>query len=125
MSVNVKSLLTSGLISGFIINVSAIAMVPMVGDQFDTVLADRGLPPLSIQPWPFLVACHSSWGFSWCGCMQLPKFIRARDQDGGNGIRRILVFCLFYSQCVNGRIWFHASQAYRDWDGLGISGIVW
>ena len=47
MSINVKSLFTSGLVSGLIINLSAITMVPVVGDQMDLVLATRGLPALS------------------------------------------------------------------------------
>lgn len=47
MFVNVKSLVTSGLVSGLIINLFAITMVPVVGDQMDLVLASRGLPGLS------------------------------------------------------------------------------
>lgn len=47
MSVNIKSVFTSGLVSGLIINLSAIGMVPIVGNEFDVVLASRGLPPLS------------------------------------------------------------------------------
>ena len=47
MSVNVKSALISGLISGLIINLSAIGMVPIVGDEMDKVLASRGLPALN------------------------------------------------------------------------------
>ena len=59
MSINVKSLLSSGLVAGLIINISAFAMVPMVGDQFDIVLAERGLPPLS----PIAMAFFSSISF--------------------------------------------------------------
>jgi hypothetical protein len=47
MSVNVKSIITSGLVCGLIITLSAITMVPVVGDQMDLVLASRGLPALS------------------------------------------------------------------------------
>ncbi len=47
MKINVKSILTSGLISGLIINLSGISMVPVVGNEMDLVLASRGLPPLS------------------------------------------------------------------------------
>ena len=46
-SINLKSALTSGLIAGIIINVSAISMVPAVGNEMNDVLANRGLPPLS------------------------------------------------------------------------------
>ena len=63
MSVNVKSLLTSGLVSGLIINISAIAMVPMVGDQMDTVLASRGLPPLSSTAMVFFCGLSFFMGF--------------------------------------------------------------
>lgn len=47
MKINVKSIITSGLISGLIISLSAITMVPVVGNEMDQVLASRGLPPLS------------------------------------------------------------------------------
>ena len=47
MSINVKSIITTGLVSGLIINLSAISMVPLVGNEMDEVLASRGLPPLS------------------------------------------------------------------------------
>jgi hypothetical protein len=47
MSINVKSVITSGLVSGLIINLSAIGMVPLVGNEMDLVLASLGLPPLS------------------------------------------------------------------------------
>lgn len=46
-SINLKSALTSGLIAGIIINISAISMVPAVGNEMNDVLATRGLPPLS------------------------------------------------------------------------------
>ena len=47
MKINVKSVITSGLISGLIICLSALTMVPVVGNEMDQVLASRGLPPLS------------------------------------------------------------------------------
>ena len=60
---NVKSILTSGLVSGLIINISAIAVVPMVGDQFDRVLANRGLPPLSSIAMVFFSGLSFFMGF--------------------------------------------------------------
>jgi hypothetical protein len=63
MSVNVKSILSSGLVAGLIINISAVAMVPMVGNQFDTVLADRGLPPLSDRAMAFFSFISFLMGF--------------------------------------------------------------
>lgn len=46
-SMNLKSAITSGFIAGIIINISAISMVPAVGNEMNDVLASRGLPPLS------------------------------------------------------------------------------
>jgi hypothetical protein len=47
MSINTRSVISSGLVSGLLINLSAISMVPVVGNEMDMVLAGRGLPPLS------------------------------------------------------------------------------
>ena len=47
MKINVKSVITSGLIAGLLISLSAITMVPVVGNEMDLVLESRGLPPLS------------------------------------------------------------------------------
>lgn len=47
MKINVKSLLISGLVAGVIINISALTMIPVVGNEMDNVLTARGLPPLS------------------------------------------------------------------------------
>jgi len=47
MTINLKSVITSGLAAGIIISISAITMVPVVGNEMDSVLANRGLPPLS------------------------------------------------------------------------------
>ncbi len=55
MKINVKSVLTSGLIAGLIISLSAITMVPVVGNEMDLVLENRGLPPLSNMAMLFFV----------------------------------------------------------------------
>ncbi|MBK7628684.1 MAG: hypothetical protein IPJ16_16055 [Bacteroidales bacterium] len=47
MKINVKSVITSGLIAGLLISLSAITMVPVAGNEMDQVLESRGLPPLS------------------------------------------------------------------------------
>lgn len=47
MPINGKSVLLSGLVAGMVIIVSGMAMVPVVGNEMDQVLAERGLPPLS------------------------------------------------------------------------------
>lgn len=46
MRVDHKSVWLSGVIAAMIIIASAAAMVPLVGNEMDHVLADRGLPPL-------------------------------------------------------------------------------
>jgi hypothetical protein len=43
MKINVKSVITSGLIAGLVISLSAITMVPVVGNEMDLVLASRAL----------------------------------------------------------------------------------
>ena len=47
MKINVKGVFISGIVAGIIISISAITMVPVVGNEMDIVLANRGLPPLS------------------------------------------------------------------------------
>ena len=47
MKINVKSVITSGLIAGLLVSLSAITMVPVAGNEMDLVLESRGLPPLS------------------------------------------------------------------------------
>lgn len=55
MAINVKSVLTSGLVAGFIINFSAIFMVPVVGNQMgeahrmDLVLAVEDENPFHLS----------------------------------------------------------------------------
>jgi len=47
MKFNLKKIIVNGLIAGIIIVISALTMVPVVGNEMDLVLASRGLPPLS------------------------------------------------------------------------------
>lgn len=54
-TVNLKSVLTTGFISGIVILVSGLTMIPVVGDEMDKILANRGLPPLS--DWAILFIC--------------------------------------------------------------------
>lgn len=55
MKINVKSVIKSGLIAGLLISLSAITMVPVVGNEMDLVLESRGLPPLSNMAMMFFV----------------------------------------------------------------------
>lgn len=47
MGLRLKNILASGIVAGIVISLSAVTMVPVVGNEMDTVLAARGLPPLS------------------------------------------------------------------------------
>jgi hypothetical protein len=46
MAINVKGVLTSGLVVGLVINVSALFMVPIVGNQMEEALKARNVPPM-------------------------------------------------------------------------------
>lgn len=52
-TINLKSVLFTGLISGIIILISALSMVPVVGNEMNEILASRGLPPLSNRAMAF------------------------------------------------------------------------
>ena len=47
MKINFKSVITSGFITGLIIIISGLGMIPLVGNQMGEVLENRSLPPLS------------------------------------------------------------------------------
>jgi len=47
MKINIKSLLTSGFVTGLTIMIVGGGLVPIVGSQMDEVLKNRLLPPLS------------------------------------------------------------------------------
>lgn len=57
-SINFKSVLFTGLLCGIIILISALSMVPVVGNEMDEILAGRGLPPLS--NWAMVFFCFVS-----------------------------------------------------------------
>lgn len=56
MAINLRRVLTAGLVAGLTISLSAIAMVPVVGDHMDAALEARGVPPLSTAAMAFFVA---------------------------------------------------------------------
>jgi hypothetical protein len=56
MAINFRRVLTAGLVAGLMISLSALAMVPVVGDQMDAVLEARGVPPLSAGAMVYFVA---------------------------------------------------------------------
>lgn len=46
-TINLKNILLSGFVAGLVINLSAISMIPVVGNEMDSVLINLGLSPLS------------------------------------------------------------------------------
>lgn len=46
MAINMKSVLTAGLVAGLAISLSGLLMVPVVGQQMEDVLRDRNVPPM-------------------------------------------------------------------------------
>jgi hypothetical protein len=57
-TINFRSVLFTGFICGIIILISALSMVPAVGNKMDEILASRGLPPLS--KWAMVFFCFVS-----------------------------------------------------------------
>lgn len=63
MPINAKSLVKSGLIAGIVINISAITMVPVVGDRMNIVLKEHLCPPLSHAAMLYFMLWSLSMGF--------------------------------------------------------------
>ena len=64
MPINTKSLVKSGLIAGVVVNISGMTMLPVVGDQMNTVLKDHLCPPLSPMAMIFFLVLSMILGFS-------------------------------------------------------------
>ena len=91
MKINVKSVFTSGLISGLVISLSAISMVPVVGNEMDVVLASRGVPPLSNLAMVFFCSLSFIRGISLVWLYALVK------EHLGSGIKTaLIVSCVFW-----------------------------
>ena len=84
MKINLKSVITSGLISGLVMSLSAISMVPVVGNEMDVVLASRGLPPLSNLAMVFFCSLSFIRGISLVWLYALVK------EHFGSGIKTAL-----------------------------------
>ncbi|MEQ1871251.1 MAG: hypothetical protein ABL961_14645 [Vicinamibacterales bacterium] len=76
MRINGRRVLTSGLVAGLIISLSALAMVPIVGAQMDAVLESRGVPPLGAGAMVFFVAQSFIFGvvLVWLYAAVQPRF---------------------------------------------------
>ncbi len=64
MPINTKSLIKSGLIAGVVVIISGSTMVPVVGDQMNTVLKNHLCPPLSPLGMVFFLVLSLVFGFS-------------------------------------------------------------
>ena len=73
---NTIKIFKAGLISGIVICISAITMVPVVGDQMDLALAKFNLPPLSLSAMLFFLFVSLSLGVTliWLYAAILPRF---------------------------------------------------
>jgi hypothetical protein len=91
MKINLKSALKSGLVAGVIISVSAISMVPAVGNQMDLVLASRGLPPLSLGAMIFF--CTLSFIF---GISLMMLYALAKPPSGSRIKTAVIVSLIFW-----------------------------
>lgn len=90
MKINVISVITSGLIAGLLISLSAITMVPVVGNEMDMVLASRGLPPLSKMDMLYFVVLSFINGI---GLILLYALVKERL---GAGIRTSVIVSVVY-----------------------------
>ncbi|MBX7079666.1 MAG: hypothetical protein K1X88_10795 [Nannocystaceae bacterium] len=74
--INVKRVLLGGLVAALVINLSAITMVPAVGDQMDQALGRVGLPPLPAWSYAYFMLVSSSLGMVlvWLYAAVLPRF---------------------------------------------------
>jgi hypothetical protein len=88
MTINTWSLIKSGFISGLIINISAIGMVPMIGNQFDRVLSDRGLPPLSNLDMVYFSSFSFAMGFFLVWLYAVTKVLF------GSGIKTAIILAI-------------------------------
>jgi hypothetical protein len=90
MKINVISVITSGLIAGLLISLSAITMVPVVGNEMDMVLASRGLPPLSKMDMMYFVVLSFINGIALVLLYALVK------ERLGAGIRTSVIVSVVY-----------------------------
>lgn len=73
MTINVKSLFLSGIITGIIILIVGGGLVPIIGNQMDEVLKSRLLPPLSYGAMIFFAFCSIINGIGSIGLYVLIK----------------------------------------------------
>lgn len=76
MRINRRRVLGGGLVAGFIISLSALAMVPVVGAQMDAALEARGVPPLGTGAMAYFVVQSFIFGvvLVWLYAAVQPRF---------------------------------------------------
>jgi hypothetical protein len=76
MRINRKRALLGGLVAGIVICLSAITMVPVVGNEMDLALARFNLPPLSPEAMVFFTFVSLTFGqiLVWSYAAVLPRF---------------------------------------------------
>lgn len=76
MTINAKSVFTSGLVAGIIIIVIGFGLVPIIGNQMNAVLESRSLPPLSNGAMGFFAFVSITFGISviWLYALIQAKF---------------------------------------------------
>jgi hypothetical protein len=76
MTINVKSVFTSGLVAGVIIIIIGFGLVPILGNQMNVVLESRSLPPLSNGAMGFFAFVSITFGVSviWLYALIQSKF---------------------------------------------------
>ena len=87
---NIKRVITSGLLAGLLIIISALTMIPVVGNEMDAVLADRGLPPLSIGAMIYFGVLSLSFG------VLLVWLYAFANVQLGSGVKTALKVAVFF-----------------------------
>lgn len=95
MPINAKGVITSGLVAGLIINISALLLVPVVGQQMEQALRARQLPPLGLGAGVFVVLMSLALGvvLVWVYAAVRPRFGPGRKTAAAASI---LVWFLAY-----------------------------
>ena len=77
MNINLKSVLLVGLVAGVAIILSAVTMVPIVGNEFDENLARFDLPPLGVGAMLYFTSVSLVFGVIvvWIYAVILPSMV--------------------------------------------------
>ena len=117
--ISVKSVLKSGLIAGILINISAISMVPAVGNQMTEVLASRGLPPMTNYSYLYFSGVSLIFGIFLMFLFALLKPVFASAWKAGVVSTLLLWFIAYVLSNVS--LWVYGFMPAR----LVLIGTVW